>query len=264
MTFFLPQSSICVPLVGGAPLLEAAFIARPNRFLVQAQLRDGSVVAAHLADRGRLLTKLVPAARLVLGHKPGETRKTQYQVAGVYVGEQLVSLDTHLPNRLIEAALHAGALAQFAHYPYVEREVSLGASRFDFGLAPTRPIASKRMGASAPCIVEVKSVGDVENAVAVFPDAPTTRGRRHLLELAHLAESGVRTAVVFVIQRGDGTAVMVNRAIDPEFADALVEVARRGVELYAYRCPLTLAGICLGEPVPVLLDAVSQAAAQFN
>ncbi len=255
MTASPQPTSITIPLVGAAPLLAATFLARPNRFLVEARLEDGSVVAAHLADRGRLLTKLVPDARLVLGHKPGAGRKTQYQVAGVYLGAELVSLDTHLPNRLIEAALRAGALPPFAAYPHVEREVQVGASRFDFGLAAAPPTASKRHGGAAPCIVEVKSVADVVDGIAVFPDAPTTRGRRHLLELAELAETGVRTAVVFVVQRGDGTAVAVNRAIDPDFGLALSEVARRGVELYAYRCPLTLAGIWLGAALPVLTEA---------
>ncbi|MBA3468604.1 MAG: DNA/RNA nuclease SfsA [Herpetosiphonaceae bacterium] len=255
MTTHLQPYSITVPLVGAAPLLAATFLARPNRFLVEARLEDGSIVAAHLADRGRLLTKLVPQAQMVLGHKPGAGRKTQYQVAGVYVGDQLVSLDTHLPNRLIEAALRAGALSQFAIYPHVEREVQVGASRFDFGLAAAPPTAGKRHGGASPCIVEVKSVADVADGLAVFPDAPTTRGRRHLLELAELAVAGVRTAVVFVVQRGDGSAVAVNRAIDPDFAVALSEVARRGVELYAYRCPLTLAGIALGQPLPVLTEA---------
>lgn len=246
----MTQQIISIPLLDGAPLIEARFVARPNTFLVEARLDSGGIVAAHMADRGRLLTKLVPEARLVLGHKAGAKRKTQYQVAGVYGDDQLISLDTQLPNRLIEAALRVQALLPFAEYMHVEREVTLGASRFDFGVAHEPP-SGKRYGADCPCVIEVKSVGDVENGIALFPDAPTSRGRRHLLELADLAEHGKRTAVIFVVQRGDGEAVAVNRAIDPDFADTLAEVAQRGVELYAYRCPLTLAGITLGKELGV-------------
>ena len=249
----LDQSVITVPLVGGAPLVAARFVARPNRFLVQARLDDATLVEAHLADRGRLLHKLVPEAQLVLGYKPGTQRKTQYQVAGVHLGDELVSLDTVLPNRLVEAALQAQALSPFAEYGHVEREVKWGHSRFDFGLADAPPATGKRYGTACPCIVEVKSVGDVEAGLAVFPDAPTTRGRRHLQELAELRQAGVRTAVVFIVQRGDGQAVAVNRAIDPDFADTLAEVGAQGVELYAYSCPLTLNGIVLGEVLPVRL-----------
>jgi sugar fermentation stimulation protein A len=253
MTHTCSTQSISVPLLGGAPLVEATFLARPNQFLVEARLADGSGVQAHLADRGRLLTQLVPGATLVLGHKPGATRKTQFQVAGVYVGAQLVSLDTVLPNRLIEAALRAGALPPFAGYGHVEREVRVGASRFDFGLAPLPPAGPGRLGDRSPCLLEVKSVADVHDGLALFPDAPTTRGRRHLLELAELAERGVRAAVAFVAQRGDARAVAVNMAIDPAFGAALAEVAARGVEIHAFRCPLTLDGITLAEALPVIL-----------
>ncbi len=249
----MKTNEIQVKLVGGAPLVMASFLARPNSFLVVAQLLDGAIVQAHLADRGRLLTKLVHGAQLVLGHKPAEGRKTAYQVAGVYEGNELVSLDTGLPNRLVEAALRARALAPFAEYSHVEREVALGSSRFDFGLAPAPPTQAKRHGGACPWLVEVKSVGDAEAGLALFPDAPTVRGRRHLLELAELHEQGRRTAVVFVVQRGDAQRVAVNRHIDPAFAETLAAVAARGVEIYAYRCPLSLAGIRLAEQLPVEL-----------
>ncbi|XSG73191.1 DNA/RNA nuclease SfsA [Herpetosiphon llansteffanensis] len=244
-------NSIQIALVGGAPLVMASFLARPNQFLVVAALADGSIVQAHMADRGRLLTKLVPGAQLVLGHKPAEGRKTAYQVAGVYEGNELVSLDTGLPNRLVEAALRARALSPFAAYSHVEREVKHGASRFDFGLAPAPPTHAKRYGGDCPWLVEVKSVGDAADGLALFPDAPTVRGRRHLLELAELHEQGRRTAVVFIVQRGDAQRVSVNRQIDPAFAETLALVASCGVEIYAYRCPLSLAGIQLAEQLPI-------------
>lgn len=242
---------IQVPLVQGAPLVEACFVSRPNTFLVEATLTDGTLIQAHLADRGRLLTKLVPNARLLLGYKPAPKRKTAYQVAGVFLGDELVSLDTLLPNRLVAAALKARALAPFATYGHMEAEVRVGASRFDFGLAEQPPALRQRWGAAIPCLVEVKSVGDIQGDVAIFPDAPTSRGRRHLLELAALRTSGQRTAVVLIVQRNQGTAVAINRQIDPQLADTLADVVQRGVEVYAYRCPLTPKGIQLGPAIPV-------------
>ncbi|HEY1015024.1 MAG TPA: DNA/RNA nuclease SfsA, partial [Herpetosiphonaceae bacterium] len=114
--------------------------------------------------------------------------------------------------------------------------------------------------AGCPCVVEIKSAADARDGLALFPDAPTSRGRRHLLELADLAERGIRAAVIFAVQRADGRALAVNRPIDPEFAAALEQVAGRGVEVYAYRCPLTTAGIALAEEIPVLLTAEQAAA----
>jgi len=243
------DAQILVPLGRGGQLHEALFLARPNRFLVDAEL-GGATVQAHLADRGRLKETLVPGARLLLAHQPAPGRKTAYQaVAAIHAGppERLMGLDTHLPNRLIEAALRAGALPPFARYPQVRREATVGASRFDFLLGE----------ASAPCLLEVKSASLLIAGVAHFPDAPTERGRRHLGELAALAQAGTRAAVVFVAQ-GSASAVAMHTAVDPQFALALADAARRGVEVYAYACPLTRAGIALGHEIPVLYDRTAK------
>lgn len=234
---------IVVPLGFGGSLVEALFVARPNRFLVEALL-DGAVVQAHLADRGRLLNTLVPGARLLLARASGAKRKTQFQAVAAYRGARLCSLDTHLPNRLVEAALRARALPPFARYTDIRREVTVGASRFDFQLG----------NGSSRCTLEVKSAGDVTaDGVGTFPDAPSSRGARHLLELADVAERGERAAVLFVVQ-GQARAFAVNHAIDPQFAETLRAVAARGVEVHAVSCPLTRDGIHLGATVPVLLQ----------
>lgn len=229
-----------VPLTASGPLVEASFVARPNQLIVEARLR-GRIVRAHMADRGRLLELLRPDARLLLAPRDELDRKTAFQVVGVYAGDELVSLDTHLPNRLVAAALQANALPQFARYARVQREVTVGAHRFDF-----------RLGEGlASCLLEVKSVGKVEAGLALFPDAPTERGRAHLEQLAIMARSGQRCAVLFVVQRHRARAVAPDDTIDPGFGKALRNALRSGVEIYANLCPLTPEGLILGPPVPV-------------
>ncbi|HMQ32172.1 MAG TPA: DNA/RNA nuclease SfsA, partial [Chloroflexaceae bacterium] len=224
-----------VPLTASGPLTEATFLARPNQLLVEARLA-GRVVRAHMADRGRLLDLLTPGARLLLAPRDEIGRKTSYQVVGVYSGDELVSLDTQLPNRLMVAAFAAGALPQFARYTKLQREVMVGAHRFDF-----------RLGEGlTTCVVEVKSVGKVEDGIARFPDAPTERGRQHLEVLAQMARSGQRCAVVFIIQRHRARALVPDDGVDPAFARALRAAIAAGVETYAYLCPLTPDGLALG------------------
>lgn len=239
-SMFNSQFSIQIPLGFGSELVEATFVARPNRFIVEALL-DGALARAHMADRGRLEDTLLPGTRLLLARRAGAGRKTAFQAVAAYRGEELASLDTHLPNRLIEAALRAAALPQFAVYPSFRREVPIGASRFDFQLAD----------GAYRCTVEVKSAGLVADRLGLFPDAPTERGRRHLQELAALARAGERAAVVFVAQ-GDVLAVHINSVVDLAFAAELGLAARAGVEIYGYACPLSGAGIRLGPAVPVL------------
>lgn len=233
-----------VPLAASGPLVEAHFVARPTQLLVEARLGP-RLVRAHMADRGRLLELLVPGARLLLAPRDELGRKTAFQVAGVYSQGELVSLDTQLPNQLVAAALAAGALPQFARYTRIQREVPVGEHRFDFRLGE---------GLSS-CLLEVKSAGKVVNGLASFPDAPTEHGCAHLELLARMARSGQRCAVLFVVQRHSARAVIPDDLIDPAFGRALRHAISCGVEVYAYLCPLTPAGLTLGGPLPVFGSA---------
>jgi sugar fermentation stimulation protein A len=198
-----------------------------------------------MADRGRLIELLTPGARLLLAPRDELGRKTAFQVVGVYSGDELVSLDTQLPNRLVAAALAAGALPQFARYTRLQREVRVGEHRFDF-----------RLGESlGSCLLEVKSVGKVERGLGMFPDAPSERGRAHLDLLAHMARGGQRCAVLFVVQRHSARAVVPDEATDPAFGRALRQAIRCGVEVYANLCPLSPEGLLLGAPLPVFGSA---------
>lgn len=229
-----------VPLTATGPLTEATFVARPNQLLVEARVH-GRVVRVHMADRGRLLDLLTPGARLLLAPREEIGRKTAFQVAGVYSGDVLVSLDTQLPSRLVVAALSGGALPQFARYNRVQRDVAIGAHRFDF-----------RLGEGLnTCLLEVKSVTKVVDGLARFPDAPSEHGHQQLDLLGQMARSGQRCAVIFIIQRDAARALVPDQEIDPTFARALRQALTSGVETYAYLCPLTPEGLTLGPPVPI-------------
>lgn len=243
-----PQFSIQLPLgSGNGSVLEATFVDRPNRFVVLARLDSCQVVAAHCADRGRLLW-LRAGMPLLLSEKDAAGRKTRFQVVAAHTGGAWASLDTHLPNRLIARALDQRALPQFAAYDQIKREAVYGASRFDFrldrGAAPAA-LPGQR------CWLEIKSAGVAHDGIAWFPDAPTERGARHLRELAELARCGVRAAVLFVAQHAAARSVRPDTTIDPHFAAALGSAVADGVEVYAYRCPIERDGIRLGEQIEV-------------
>ena len=140
-----------------------------------------------------------------------------------------MSADTRLPNALVHEKIISGELQEFQGYRDVQREVTLGNSRIDLLLRNN----------DTRWYIEVKSVTLVENRVALFPDAPTTRGQRHVRELGEATHRGWRSAVVFVVQRGDVTSFATNETADPAFAKALREAARVGVEAYAYRYRVT-------------------------
>ncbi|MGI9862611.1 DNA/RNA nuclease SfsA [Moorella naiadis] len=238
-----------------ACLVKATFISRPNRFTVIAA-RDGQRLTAFLADPGRLTELLQPGAELYLAPVTSwQGRKTALDVALLRQGDTFISLDSRLPNRLFAVAFQAGRLEPFKNYRELQAEVRAGSSRLDFLLREGKEQGGRPVRRELPpCYVEVKSVTLVtDDRVALFPDAPTSRGSRHLRELMALRSEGYRAAMVFIIQREDAVSFAPNGATDPLFARTLGEAAAAGVEIYAYRCHITLEAADLGDPVAIRL-----------
>ena len=224
------------------PTVEGRFLARENRFRVRVEV-DGQPVPAYLPNSGRLTELLVPGRPCRLVPHPDPRRRTPLDLLLVEYAGILVSVDARLPGPLFAEAVTEGRLSEFSGFVHLEWEVRCGESRLDFRLA----------GPGGLLWVETKSVTLVEGGVALFPDAPTLRGQRHLHQLAAQVKCGERAAVVFVVQRPDAEAFMPHVRADPAFAAALVEVARAGVRIYAFRCDVRPDEIRITAPVPVSL-----------
>jgi sugar fermentation stimulation protein A len=225
-----------------ARLIPATFIKRDNRFRVTVQV-ERHPVWAHLPNSGRLKELLVPGRRVLLRAAQAPGRLTAYDLLMVDLDGTLVSIDARKPSPLLYEALRAGQLEEFAGYSEVRREVTYGQSRLDL-LLEGGPDDGR-------CFIEVKSVTLVEDGVALFPDAPTQRGRRHLGELARARAEGHRAAVAFVVQRDDATRFAPHDDADPAFGQALREAAQAGVEVHAYKCWVSEGEIVLNAPLPV-------------
>lgn len=223
-------------------LTVATFRHRTNRFAALVDV-SGHATLVHVANTGRLGELLVPGVTVWLADASREGRRTLWDLVIVEHGDQLVSVDSRLPNHLVRIALGEGAIPMLAGYPGCRAEVSYGSSRFDFRLD----------GAAGTCFVETKGVTLVVDGCARFPDAPTTRGARHLRELAGYAREGGSAAVIFIVQRADAVGFSPN-ASDPDFAHALRQAAGDGVRVAAFRCTVTTEAITLGDELPVSLS----------
>ena len=169
------------------PLVSGHFIRRVNRFaaLVRVNGRDERV---HVRNSGRLRELLVPGRPVLLEPARREGRRTRFTLALVRLAGGYVSVDAHLPNALVEVGLRRGGVPGCRGYCFLRREPAMGRKRADFllGRGDTR------------CLVEVKSVTLVEGGVALFPDAPTARGRSHLEHLIAACGQGLEGVVLFV------------------------------------------------------------------
>jgi len=227
------------------PAVEAELLERENRFLGRCRLVDGSEVHAHIPDRGRLLNLLIPGARVWLYRAANPERKTIWSllVAREPQTGTLVAIDPAGANARAKPLLEQGLIADIGIGWAVRPEATVGSSRFDFLL--TR--GEERL------YVEVKSVGVVREGTALFPDAPTERGVRHLEELAAIAREGkARVLVLFVAQRADAERIAPDTEIDPVFAATMWRV-RRQVKFLGVRFAITPEGCTWMGEVPVVL-----------
>jgi sugar fermentation stimulation protein A len=238
------------------------FLERPNRFLCRVLLAGppgepmGDPVEAHLPDPGRLSELLVTGRRCLVAPATGEGRRTRWTLKLVRTPENdgWVSLDTTVPNRLLERAFREAeaegrdALVELPGWRLDRAEVTIGASRFDFLL---RHVEDDPGGPGM--ILEAKSVTLVDGGRALFPDAVTVRGTRHVREMAELARRGTPGTVIFVVQREDVEAIEAAWEIDPDFAETLAAARAAGVRVLGRRCRVTPEEIrLLPDPVPVL------------
>lgn len=201
-----------------APSHRGTFMERPNRFLVRCDVPGRGVLDAFMPNPGRLWELLLPGAPVHLEElPPREGRKTRFVLLAVERNGAPVFLHTHATNSVAQHLLSHGLVPGLEQARIVRREVAVGRSRFDFLLEDD----------DGEILLEVKSCTLFGNGVAMFPDAVTERGRRHLLELAALARKGRRAAVMFVVHTPHVDWFMPDYHTDPAFADTLARVRRR-------------------------------------
>jgi sugar fermentation stimulation protein A len=175
----------------------------------------------------------------------GKNRKLAYTWEMVWTENTWVGTNTHWPNPLVQEGFDRGMIPALAPYKTLRREVAVSDSRLDFYATD-----HTGHGNDKGVYVEVKNVHSKKGTLALFPDAVTTRGAKHLRTLTQLAAQGYGAVMIYVIQRNDCTAFAIDAVIDPDYAKAFKEAT--GVAFFAYTCDLSPQGISLGSSIPVL------------
>ncbi|MEM7693515.1 MAG: DNA/RNA nuclease SfsA [Pseudomonadota bacterium] len=233
-------------------LVEATWVERRKRFMLDVTLPDGAPLTAHCPNTGAMTGLCNPGARVLLSVSDNPKRKYSHTLEAVEADGVFVGVNTQNPNKIV------GALAKAGHPPFpsgatVRPEVRYGkAERIDFLIEED---------GAPPLFVEVKNVHLVEApGVASFPDCVTARGAKHLGALANEVAAGHRALMVYLVQRGDVSEFRLARAIDPAYADAFDVAQAAGVAMVAIACDVTAEGIDAVRTLPIAEPGIVKAA----
>jgi sugar fermentation stimulation protein A len=228
------------------PLIPGRLVRRYKRFLADVVLDRGGEITVHCPNPGRMLGLDAPGSRVWVSAASNPRRALPFTLELVQANDGLVGINTMHPNRLVEEAIAAGQIAELQGYEVVRREVRYDERcRIDLLLH----------GNGRPdCFVEVKNVHLKRSGGAEFPDAVTARGAKHLMALSRQVAAGSRALVVYVVQRTDCADFRVARDIDPVYAAGFSAALASGVEAVCYGCKVSLEGVSLAAPLPILLS----------
>ncbi len=224
--------------------VEAVLVERPNRFLAIVNIPSEGLkeVPVHVHDPGRLEDIIYPGNHLLLKRASNPKRKTGWDVIAGLIGEKWVLINSAYHRKVAEWIFSQPEISPLGKIDSLAAEKKLGESRIDF-------LAGKN---GENWWIETKGCTLAVNDMALFPDAPTIRGKRHLEELGKAIDNGDRSAVFILIFREEADCFSPNEQIDPAFYNTFYEVVEKGVEVYPFVFGFDNGFIRYKKKIPVL------------
>lgn len=241
-----------------SPLIEGIFLKRYKRFFADVQIGKDTVVA-HVANTGSLKTCNTPESPCLVSPATNPERKLRYTLEMIKTPTSWVGVNTSLPNSLVYELWQSQKVKHWQPFDQAQLEVKINKqTRLDLALWDSKSqknLAKGKLTEIKPPLhfIEIKNVSMAENGKALFPDAVTERGQKHILEMIELMEQGFTCEFVFVIQRSDCTSFSPADDIDPEYGKLLRLAQKKGLKISPFACDLTPTGITL-QPTPLKLD----------
>ncbi len=221
-------------------IVEGTFIERPNRFIAMVEI-NGNIEKCHVKNTGRCKELLIKGVKVYLSVSDNPSRSTAYDLIAVVKNDILINMDSQIPNVVVAESLTK--IPFFKDIKSIKREFTFGNSRIDI-LAESN---------DKKYLIEVKGVTLENDGIAMFPDAPTERGTKHLNELAHALNSDYVPCIFFLIQMTGVKHFQPNYKTDPKFSETLKNVHEKGVKIFVYDSIVTPNSIELGNEISLML-----------
>lgn len=224
-------------------IFEGEFICRPNRFNAKVLLNDEELIV-HVPNTGRCREILKEGTKVFLREELNPNRKTKYDLIAAMKGNIFINIDSQIPNKVVNEALQNKKIENLRKYSKINREKTFGKSRFDFKLSTET---------DEIYYLEVKGVTLEQDGHCRFPDAPTERGTKHIMELIEAKKQGYGAGILFLIQLDNVYTFSPNDETDIEFAKALRLAKENGVDIMAYSCIVGKKMIEINKEIDIIL-----------
>lgn len=225
-------------------LVQGTLIKRYKRFLADVRMASGEVITVHCPNTGTMLSCSAPESSVCLSRSDNPKRKYPYTLEMVKVKSTWVGVNTARTNNLVIEGIRKGQISEFQNFSTIKAEVRTSAH--------TRLDLQVNHG-NISTYIEIKNCSLAVDRCAMFPDAVTTRGTRHLHELIRLASEGGRACIFFLVQRMDADRFFPASHIDSIYGDALLKAAEAGVMVLVYQAEVSPFGINIVRPLPYSL-----------
>lgn len=225
-------------------LIPATLLSRYKRFLADVKMPDGETITVHCPNTGTMRTCSTPNSPIMLSISDNPKRKYPHTLEMIREQETWVGVNTSRTNALVAEALNDGKISEFSNIEKIQREVTVSkSSRLDLLIHHD----------NTTTYMEIKNCSMVEQNCAMFPDAITTRGTKHLRELIELKKKGENASVFFLVQRTDADEFSPAAHIDPTYAEQLKIAHHEGVLVLAYQATVTTEKISVLRSLPIRL-----------
>lgn len=231
------------------PFYPATFIKRYKRFFADIQNEQGQLMTLHCPNTGSMKNCQVEGSACWYSLSDNPKRKLPGTLEIVTTSQgNLAGVNTAKPNHLVREAIEADLIPQLRGYQQIRSEVRYGEEKSRIDLL----LEDEKLGR---CYVEVKNVTlDMGAGLAMFPDAVTSRGAKHLRELMAMVDAGHRAVLFFCVQLTGVERVEVAADIDPSYAQTMAQALAAGVEVMAWRTSINADEIVLEQAISCLQD----------
>ena len=226
-------------------LIKGNLIKRYKRFFVDVKINN-EVVTAHCPNTGSMKGLLDEGNEVYLLSNNDPKRKLKYGLEIIKSRKNLVGVNTHMANRIVEHALKNNLVNELKNNDIIKPEVFFNKeTRFDFLL--------EKKGQKM--FVEVKNVTLFRNKdTAEFPDSPTARGIKHLLTLIDAIKKSYKTYLIFLVQIQNMKYFKIAKDIDEEYFKTYLIAKKAGVNFLAYRCDISFKKIFIDKKLKIIDD----------